>query len=90
MTRVRRPRSGGGPTVPAEGFVRAKVITPPTRLQSQGGLEGLLEQMRQRFGDAMGYERLRPRFGHLRTRRNHQTRRPRRLTCAGLDVVASM
>jgi hypothetical protein len=35
--------------------IPAKVITPPTRLQSQGGLEGLLEQMRQRFGDTMGY-----------------------------------
>jgi hypothetical protein len=35
--------------------IPAKVITAPTRLQSQGGLEGLLEQMRQRFGDTMGY-----------------------------------
>jgi len=35
--------------------IPAKVITPPTRLQSQGGLEGLLEQMRQRFGDTTGY-----------------------------------
>jgi hypothetical protein len=35
--------------------IPAKVITPPTRLQSQGGLEGLLEQMKQRFGDTMGY-----------------------------------
>jgi hypothetical protein len=35
--------------------IAAKVITPPMRLHSQGGLEGLLEQMRQRFGDTMGY-----------------------------------
>jgi hypothetical protein len=35
--------------------IPAKVITPPTRLHSQGGLDGLLEQMRQRFGDTMGY-----------------------------------
>lgn len=35
--------------------VPAKVITPPRQLQSLGGLNGLLEQMRQRFGDTMGY-----------------------------------
>ena len=35
--------------------IPAKVITPPTQLQSLGGLNGLLEQMRQRFGDTMGY-----------------------------------
>jgi hypothetical protein len=33
-----------------------KVITPPKQLQSLGGLNGLLEQMRQRFGDTMGYD----------------------------------
>jgi Domain of unknown function (DUF1707) len=32
-----------------------KVVTPPKQLQSLGGLNGLLEQMRQRFGDTMGY-----------------------------------
>ena len=30
--------------------IPAKVITPPRQLQSLGGLTGLLEQMRQRFG----------------------------------------
>jgi len=35
--------------------IPAKVITPPKQLQSLGGLKGLLEQMRQRFGDTMGY-----------------------------------
>ena len=35
--------------------IPAKVITPPKQLQSLGGLTGLLEQMRQRFGDTMGY-----------------------------------
>lgn len=35
--------------------IPAKVITPPRQLQSLGGLTGLLEQMRQRFGDTMGY-----------------------------------
>ena len=35
--------------------IPAKVLTPPTQLQSLGGLTGLLEQMRQRFGDTMGY-----------------------------------
>lgn len=35
--------------------IPAKVITPPKQLHSLGGLNGLLEQMRQRFGDTMGY-----------------------------------
>ena len=35
--------------------IPAKVLTPPKQLQSLGGLNGLLEQMKQRFGDTMGY-----------------------------------
>lgn len=35
--------------------IPAKVITPPKQLESLGGMTGLLEQMRQRFGDTMGY-----------------------------------
>jgi hypothetical protein len=35
--------------------IPAKVLTPPKQLQSLGGLTGLFEQMRQRFGDTMGY-----------------------------------
>jgi hypothetical protein len=35
--------------------IAPKVITPPKQLQSLGGLNGLLEQMRQRFGDTMGF-----------------------------------
>jgi Domain of unknown function (DUF1707) len=35
--------------------IPATVITPPKQLHSLGGLNGLLEQMRQRFGDTMGY-----------------------------------
>lgn len=35
--------------------VAAVVLTPPTQLHSVGGLTGLLEQMRKRFGDTMGY-----------------------------------
>lgn len=31
------------------------VLTPPRQLQSLGGLSGLLEQMRKKFGDTMGY-----------------------------------
>jgi hypothetical protein len=31
------------------------VLTPPTQLQSVGGLTGLIEQTRKRFGDALGY-----------------------------------
>jgi Domain of unknown function (DUF1707) len=42
------------PGAKADG-IGPKVITPPKQLQSLGGLTGLLEQMRQRFGDTMGY-----------------------------------
>jgi hypothetical protein len=35
--------------------VGAVVLTPPKQLQSLGGLTGLLEQTRKRFGDTMGY-----------------------------------
>jgi len=31
------------------------VLTPPRQLQSLGGLSGLLEQMKQKFGDTIGY-----------------------------------
>lgn len=31
------------------------VLTPPTQLHSVGGLNGLLEQTRKRFGDTVGY-----------------------------------
>ncbi|WP_238949268.1 DUF1707 SHOCT-like domain-containing protein [Mycobacterium sp. IDR2000157661] len=31
------------------------VLTPPRELHSLGGLTGLMKQMRQRFGDTMGY-----------------------------------
>jgi hypothetical protein len=35
--------------------VAATVLTPPTQLHSLGGLTGLMEQTRKRFGDTMGY-----------------------------------
>jgi hypothetical protein len=35
--------------------IAPRVVTAPRQLQSLGGLEGLLGQMRQRFGDTMGY-----------------------------------
>ena len=35
--------------------VGAVVLTPPTQLHSVGGLTGLMEQMRKRFGNTMGY-----------------------------------
>jgi hypothetical protein len=42
------------------------VLTPPRQLQSLGGLTGLIEQMKQRFGDTMGYELLiYPDYGSL-------------------------
>ena len=42
------------PGAKADG-IEPKVLTPPRQLHSLGGLTGLLEQMRQRFGDTMGY-----------------------------------
>ncbi len=36
--------------------VSAKVLTPPRQLQSMGGLNGLFEQMRKKFGDSKGFE----------------------------------
>ncbi|MET0899617.1 MAG: DUF1707 domain-containing protein [Mycobacterium sp.] len=35
--------------------IPAKVLTPPRQLMSLGGLNGLFEQMRQKFGDTTGY-----------------------------------
>ncbi|MCT7661320.1 DUF1707 SHOCT-like domain-containing protein [Mycobacterium deserti] len=35
--------------------VQPMVLTPPKQLHSLGGLNGLLEQMKQRFGDTNGY-----------------------------------
>lgn len=35
--------------------IEAQVLTPPRQLHSLGGLNGLFEQMRQRFGDTEGY-----------------------------------
>ncbi|MGO9927624.1 MAG: DUF1707 domain-containing protein [Mycobacterium sp.] len=35
--------------------VGAVVLTPPTQLHSVGGLTGLMEQTRKRFGNAMGF-----------------------------------
>src|SRR5690349_16536140 len=35
--------------------IPAKVLTPPKQLHSLGGLTGLLEQMKQKFGDTSGY-----------------------------------
>jgi hypothetical protein len=38
--------------------VAAVVLTPPKQLQSLGGLNGLLEQARKKFGDTIGYRLL--------------------------------
>jgi len=35
--------------------IPAKVLTPPRQLHSLGGLNGLFEQMRQKWGDTLGY-----------------------------------
>jgi hypothetical protein len=42
------------PGAKADGVVPI-VATPPTELQSLGGLSGLFEQMRKKFGDTNGY-----------------------------------
>lgn len=42
------------PGAKADG-IPGKVLTPPRQLQSLGGLTGLFEQMRQKFGDTKGY-----------------------------------
>jgi len=36
--------------------IPAKVLTPPKQLMSLGGLNGLFEQMRQKFGDTKGFD----------------------------------
>lgn len=47
-------QSSADPGAKPDG-VGAVVLTPPTQLHSVGGLTGLLEQMRKRFGNTMGY-----------------------------------
>ncbi|CAN5160460.1 DUF1707 domain-containing protein [soil metagenome] len=42
------------PGAKADG-IPAKVLTPPRQLMSLGGLTGLFEQMKQKFGDTTGY-----------------------------------
>jgi hypothetical protein len=42
------------PGAKADG-IPGTVLTPPRQLQSLGGLTGLFEQMRQKFGDTKGY-----------------------------------
>jgi Domain of unknown function (DUF1707) len=44
----------GDPGAKPDG-IAPLVLTPPTQLHSLGGLTGLLEQTRKRFGDTMGY-----------------------------------
>lgn len=43
------------PGAKADG-IQPRVLTPPKQLQSINGLNGLFEQMRQKFGSTMGYE----------------------------------
>ena len=53
------------PGAKADG-VAPVVLTPPRQLQSLGGMTGLVEQMKQRFGDTMGYHLLvYPDYGSL-------------------------
>jgi hypothetical protein len=50
------------------------VLTPPHQLHSMGGVTGLMQQMREKFGDTMGYEMdVYPttRYSPGRTRPNH-------------------
>lgn len=43
------------PGAKADG-IAPQVLTPPRQLQSLNGVNGLFEQMRQKFGNTMGYE----------------------------------
>jgi hypothetical protein len=43
------------PGARADG-IAPRVLTPPRQLLSQGGLEGLFEQMRKKFGSTTGFE----------------------------------
>lgn len=53
------------PGAKADGVVPI-VVTPPTELQSLGGLSGLFEQMRKKFGETNGYSlSIWPRRGDL-------------------------
>jgi hypothetical protein len=47
-------KSREDPGAKADG-IAAVVLTPPTQLHSLGGLTGLMEQTRKRFGDAVGF-----------------------------------
>ncbi|MGE2692962.1 DUF1707 SHOCT-like domain-containing protein [Mycolicibacterium pulveris] len=47
-------RDASDPGAQADGITPV-VLTPPRQLHSLGGLTGLLEQMKQRFGDTTGY-----------------------------------
>ncbi|CAJ1511232.1 DUF1707 SHOCT-like domain-containing protein [[Mycobacterium] burgundiense] len=46
--------AAGDPGARPDGIAPV-VLTPPRQLHSLGGLTGLFEQMRQKFGDTMGY-----------------------------------
>lgn len=46
--------TSGDPGAKPDGIAPV-VLTPPTQLHSFGGLSGLIEQTRKKFGDTMGY-----------------------------------
>ena len=62
------------------------VLTPPTQLHSLGGLTGLMEQTRKRFGDTMGY-RLRD-LPDVRLTRSRRTR-PTTAACCPTTTAAA-
>jgi hypothetical protein len=47
-------KTPGDPGAKPDG-IAAVVLTPPTQLHSLGGLTGLMEQTRKRFGDTVGF-----------------------------------
>lgn len=49
------PGSGAADPGAAADGIEPVVLTPPRQLHSLGGLTGLFDQMRQRFGDTVGY-----------------------------------
>ena len=64
--------------------VTAKVLTPPRQLQSVGGLAGLFEQMRAKFGDTSGYDlTIYPDYASLERQDPTEPRRALRYTYRG-------
>ena len=64
--------------------IPANVLTPPRQLHSLGGLNGLFEQMRQKWGDTLGYSlNVYPDFASLERTDPDESRRALRYSYRG-------